>query len=100
MQHPAGTIIPVKLNGEEFPTIIDEKGAQRFIKNRIVQRLMDHFPGGMNQLSIDYQEGRFTQHEYMLFCISLGYSVCGFGDLSAFEDIEIDNPLWDELEKN
>jgi hypothetical protein len=60
----------------------------------------------LNKLSVDYQEkrGGFTKREYAEFNMQLGYSVCGFSELSLFQSYDIENPVWDyeeaERERN
>jgi hypothetical protein len=53
----------------------------------------------MNELAMRYHRGEFTVRDYAEANIFIGYSVSGFCNLSAFEDMEISNPLWDDDEK-
>lgn len=89
-----GEVIVVKIGGKPFETIIDNDGVQRFKVNKLFDRLYKSGRIDLNQLAIDYQRGLFTQEEYLHFYLGLGYSVSGFSELSFFEDLEIDNPLW------
>lgn len=54
----------------------------RFIENRIVARLVDSFPGGMNAIA----EGGFTNEEHMQLAQLIGYSVHGYATLSYVSD--------------
>jgi hypothetical protein len=90
-----GEIIIVKVGDKPYETVIDKDGTQRFRANSLVRHLCDSGRVDLNQLCIDYQQGRFTQEEYLHFNMGLGYSVCGLAELSSFEDLEIDNPLWE-----
>lgn len=103
-----GDIIYVTVDDCKYKTIIDEDGVQRFLldptnllwkrwsgdnEKRIGQGTED-----LNTLSIAYQRGQFDQKTYMEFNMSLGYSVYGFSELSAFENLKLINPLWDQDE--
>lgn len=87
--------IMVKVGGIEYPTVIDERGTQRFIGNKLLCHLVDSGQVDLNRLGIDYQHEKFSQREYAEFNMMLGYSVSGFAGLSSFHDFEIENPLWE-----
>lgn len=89
-----GEVIIVKVGGKPYETVIDKDGVQRFKVNQLLSHLQTSGHIDLNQLAIDYQRGLFTQEEYLHFYMGLGYSVSGFSELSFFEDLEIDNPLW------
>lgn len=103
-----GDVIQVKVGGVSYDTVIDTSGTQRFRKNLdnpLLKRLRNnpreiHNPKGdvedLNEMSIRYGRGEFSKREYAEMNMANGYSVCGFADLSSFEDWDIDNPLWDE----
>lgn len=106
-------IIMVKLNGREFPTHIDEHGVQRFVGNQIIYNYVHRNIGlweklkhgeferlggyGLNEVSIDYRVGMtgITLDEMLDFFTGMRYSVSGMIDLSHFEAVEVENPLWD-----
>lgn len=84
----------VKVGGKEYPTIMD-KGVQRFIADPIIQKLYRAQLLDLNRLSCEYQKNKLlTKREYAEFNMKLGYSVCGFADLSFFQSYKIENPLW------
>jgi tRNA/tmRNA/rRNA uracil-C5-methylase (TrmA/RlmC/RlmD family) len=85
----------VKVGEIEYSTVIDEHGTQRFVKNKLLCHLVDSGQVDLNRLSIDYQHEKFSQREYAEFNMMLGYSVSGFSELSSFDDLEIENPLWE-----
>ncbi len=95
-----GDIIVVKVGGKEYETIIDDNGVQRFRENTALRALVNasRDAGGvsLNELAVMYARGGITQRDYAEFNMMLGYSVCGFADLSPFEDMRIENPLHPE----
>lgn len=88
--------IPVVIGGVEYESIIDENGVQRFEGNEVIRYLSDTGIIDLNQLYLDYRDGKFSQRDYLEFYISLGYSVTGIAELSMFKDIRIENPKWEE----
>lgn len=91
-----GQKITVKVGGKEYLTVIDKQGTQRFIANKLMRHLVDAKMVDLNQLSSDYQNKKgFTKREYAEFNMQLGYSVCGFAELSLFQSYDIENPVWD-----
>lgn len=104
-----GDRITVLVGGQPYETVIDERGTQRFVENpsnALVCRLRNRTDGrparpgadvaDLNEMSMRYRRGEFTQREYAEMNMALGYSVDGFYELSSFEDMDIDNPLDDE----
>ncbi len=96
-----GDVIKVKVDGVEYDTIIDKDNVQRFRQNEVVRFIVGTGAGqiSLNQLAIDYQRGAnppFSERAFAEFNMMLGYSVCGFADLSFFENMEIENPLWED----
>lgn len=101
-----GQIIPVMVGDQPYETVIIN-GVQRFIEdknNPLYRRLQRDTVGvvnpagdivDLNDMAIRYHRGEFSQREYAEFNMALGYSVGGFCDLSSFEDMDIDNPLWE-----
>lgn len=90
-----GDEILMKVGGIEYTTVIDEYGIQRFKINSLIRHLYDEGIFDLNQLCIDYLNGKFNQRDYAEFNMQTGYSVCGFAELSSFQDMEIENPLWE-----
>ena len=89
-----GDVITVKVGGKPYQTVIDDEGTQRFQVNKLFRHLQGSCRIDLNQLGIDYANGLFTQEEYLHFYMGIGYSVSGLSELSMFEDLEIENPLW------
>lgn len=90
----------VRVGGVVYPTIIDEQGTQRFIENPVIRYILDEqvTVGGkplLNAIGIAYHRGLFgrgpeAQRAYAEFNMALGYSVCGFEELSSFQDMEVE----------
>jgi hypothetical protein len=89
-------IIEVKVNGVGYPTHIDDQGVQRFVGNGVLLHLYESGSIDMNQLRREYHQAKFSQKDYMEFHIGIGYSVHGFCDLSVFEDVIVENPVWED----
>jgi hypothetical protein len=88
--------IKVKVNGKEYDTIIDKEGVQRFVKNDVIDYLFNSGKIDVNKLSIDFYNKKFDKRSFAEFNMMLGYSICGFRDLSFFQDWKIENPLWNK----
>ena len=102
--------IVVKLNGKEYQTEM-VNGVQRFVPNPVVKKLLDKNSNvycslgyrkfeelglySLNEISLDFYQGEFTVEDMLDFYTQTGYSVSGMLDLSYFEDVEVENPLWD-----
>ena len=108
METKPGDKITIIVDGRPYETYIDESGVQRFPKDT-THPLWDRWAGDghdregrgtedMNDLARAYSRGEFDQRTYMEFNMSVGYSVCGFCELSSFHDLRLVNPLWDETE--
>jgi len=115
MEYTTGDHIPVKVNGTEYDTVIDERGVQRFVGNPIVAayvtasakaynkwlvenpietRNWDEAPFTLND--IDYTpNGTYTLDQLIEFSTLHGYSVAGMCDLSFMSNVEVVNPVWD-----
>lgn len=89
-----GDKVMIRLDGFEYPTIIDDQGVQRFYKNEVVDHLFEAGRLDLNKLALEFRQGKFSLRHYAEFYMSLGYSVSGFMDLSAFSEMKIENPLW------
>lgn len=91
-----GTKIPVKIGKQTLVTVIDENGTQRLPTNPIYRALLDSGALDLNQLCSAYQRGNISKKDYLEFYLNIGYSVCGFSDLSFFQGYKIHNPLWEQ----
>lgn len=94
-QWKVGDVIVVKVGGKEYETIIDEDNVQRFRRDTVIYHLYKTGQIDLNRLSVDYRRGHFDKRDYAELNMATGYSVCGFADLSAFQDMEIENPVWE-----
>lgn len=90
----------IKINGDTYPTIIDEHGTQRFPKNRIVEDLLKETNHGNAGRYLDLNEiwqrsrgvSGYTADEIKEFYRLIGISICGYADV--FPDDKIKNPMW------
>lgn len=89
----------VKVNGKSYETYIDGKGIQRFFDNSCISWLIDEKIIDLNRLEIAYQSGKFNKKDYAEVIIKSGYSVSGFISLSSFQDMKIENTLWENDER-
>ena len=64
----------------------DKHGTIRFRKNAIVRFLLDAGPYDLNDLSIM----NFSDNDWEQFAQLIGYSLCGFGELSYVSDAAYD----------
>jgi len=64
------------------PLELDEEGKIRFKQNAIVRYLLDSGGIDMNQLALI----PFSQDDREQFAQLIGYSLCGFGELSYVSD--------------
>ena len=89
----------VKIDGREFETEM-VNGVQRFKGNPVVDKMcMENIHGRLytpNDVAVDYHNGLFTKEEVQEFNILIRYSVSGAMDLSCFDGVTVDNPLWGE----
>ena len=88
--------IIVKLNGKEYISYIDSKGVQRFKTNSVVNDIFNIFNINLNTLSFNFLQGKYTKQEWIEFYTMIDYSLDGFSCLSDFQDVEIENPLWED----
>jgi hypothetical protein len=90
-----GDVIYVRVGGRRYKTIIDAHGVQRFKENGLLRHLVDTKVIDLNKLAVTYMMGKpFSRRHYAEFMMSIGYSVCGFAELSNFQGMAIENPLW------
>lgn len=87
--------IKVKIGKKEYDTYIDKNGVQRFIKNKVVCYLVDEGIIDLNKLRMDFHDKKFPTIDYLEFHMLMGYSICGFSELSPFYGYQIKNPLWE-----
>lgn len=95
VEEPAKEVM-VKVGGVQYPTIIDQDGVQRFKINTLFHYLLNSGMVDMSRLADGFQQGSFTQAEYLAFYMGIGYPVSGLAELSFFEDLKIENPLWQQ----
>lgn len=76
-KHNQKTIMPIQ------PIEKDVDKTKRFVPNRIVRMLLDT---GIIDLG-DIAKLDFTDQERMQFAQLIGYSLCGFGELSYVDDV-------------
>lgn len=109
-------VFVVKINGRSYDTFIDSFGNQRFVGNRVVERLMKEtqkrFIAGLiapdkydeNEKLVEkeelfnigdlgelYIQNEFTFEEYLDFYALLGYNLSSLKMLPEFEKIAIEN---------
>lgn len=90
-----GDIIEVSVGGKIYLSEIDEHHTQRFLEIKDYYKKYDNGEYDLNQLMVDYIDGKMTQREYAELNIGIAYSVNGFSELHNFHDMQLINPLWD-----
>lgn len=63
----------------DHPVVIDDKGTIRFRETK------NFFDYDLNQMSVDYQQGRITREDYMQFNRDIGYSLSGYWEILGDE---------------
>lgn len=97
-----GDKIPIKINGIEIMTEIDDNGVQRLPRNKILDY---YICGRVGKRESIYQYcklneiaerigGQFSEEDRRFVYQNIGYSVCGYAE--CFEDDIIENPLWED----
>lgn len=100
MERKNHNIVKVKVGGVEYDTVLVKGDLQRFVQNDILARCVENGLIDMNRARILYHEGKMgTKRQYAEFHMAIGYSVRGFEELSLFQDMEIENPLWEKDEE-
>jgi len=98
-----GDIIPIKINGVEIMTEIDEHCVQRLPRNKIIDYYIcgtynkertDLIGCKLNEIAEKVAYGRFSEEDRRFVYQNIGYSVCGYQE--CFEDDVIENPLWED----
>ncbi len=106
-----GDVIPVKVDGKVYETVIDENGVQRFRENSVLDYMFRHAPDGrelnmmdgrdihngmmnLNTLVGAFRQGKFEKRDFLEFRIA-GHSVSWLLELSEFAGTVVENPLWD-----
>ncbi len=79
MPHPMQPIGLDGYDGNEH----NPGGTARFKQNAIVRSLLDMGPYDLNKLTIMVAHGLFREEDYVQLMQLIGYSVCGFGELSS-----------------
>lgn len=72
------------------PIAKDERGTYRFVKNRIVEMLLEEGPFDMNRIAVQMIERGWTENEYFQFAQLIGYSVNGipYPDLLSESEVQ------------
>lgn len=93
---PPGSIIPVTINGEQFMSVIDHQGIQRFSRVRQIDELVNASVIDLNQLAIATKKARpqVSEDTRRWLYRAMGYSLTGYAEIFP-RDI-IANPLWNE----
>lgn len=64
----------------------DGMGVIRFKENKIVSALLETSPMDLNEIGMGVHRGRFSNEDQIQLAQLIGYSHCGFGDLSYVDD--------------
>lgn len=64
---------------------LDEQGVARFVENEIVRHILDHGGIDLNELAMSFHAAEHRE-DFEQFAQLIGYSVCGFADLSYASD--------------
>jgi len=64
------------------PIFVDDSGTLRFRANRVVEYLLDNGGLDMNALALAAYNHNFSNEDRQQFAQLIGYSLCGYGDLS------------------
>lgn len=87
------------LVGEEEPMQpvgVDQYGTHRFLENRIVRDMVEFArPHGfdLNEMATRAAQGQYSQSEREQFAQLIGYSVCGYLDLSYVSNKSADRAI-------
>jgi len=94
-------------NNDEIIVYLDDRpyltriidNIQRFVEyeNHFLIEQEKKYGENANDTCIRYHRKEFSQRDYAEYNMSIGYSVCGFCDLSNFHDMIFINPLWGEV---
>ena len=95
MEYKPGDKVMIKIGDRDMETVIDEHGVQRLPDNPVYSALFDSGALDLNALAVAYHKGKISFENYLEYYLHIGYSVDGFADLSAFQELEITNPIWD-----
>ena len=96
MKFKPGDKIPIKIGDREIMTTIDKNGTQRLPSNPVFVALFDAGVVNMNDLVRAYHYNKISFENLLEYYLNIGYSVCGFAELSNFQHLEIENPLWEK----
>jgi len=91
-----GDKINITIGEKTIETWIDKYGTQRLPNNPLFSALFECEALDLNRLAIAYRRSQINFEHYLEYYLNIGYSVCGFAELSSFEHLEIKNPLWEE----
>ena len=91
-----GDKIMIKIGDVAVVTVIDEHGTQRLPSNSLYMELYQSGALGLDDLYAAHYDGDISFDNYLEFYLNIGYSVGGFSELSAFQHLEIKNPVWED----
>ena len=92
MKAAPGAIVPIKVNGKEVLTHIDDAGQQRMPLNKIIRYLTSGNKNfDLNEMWRMVEIGMFSMDEARLIYQNNGYTIGGYQEM--FEDDVIENPL-------
>lgn len=88
--------IEIQVGGKTYEASREDNGRLRFVKNPdhfLIKRMSPIFGGEGNEdpnsMAIAYAKGEFSLRDYAEMNIAMGYSIDGFEELHAFEELEI-----------
>ena len=87
-----GDIVPIKVNGKEVYTYIDDVGCQRMPLNKIIRYLTHGNKNfDLNEMWRMVDIGMFSLDDARLIYQNNSYTLCGYQEM--FPDDVIENPL-------
>ena len=91
-----GDRIMIRIGAKPVLTYIDERGTQRIFPNRIIREVSNtNKVTDPNTIRAMYEQGHYSLEEYLEYDLQTNWSVCGLCELSRYEFIDVDNPMWD-----
>ena len=91
-------------NGYKYPSqpiVKGEDGMIRFAENRIISAMLEHCKStgfDLNYIHVEAQEGAFSVEEIEQFNQLIGYSVCGFCEISCHRE-SVKVRVWKKAQK-
>lgn len=92
----AGDRIMIRIGAKPVLTYIDERGIQRILPNRIIRDVAETNRSlDLNMIAALHAQGNYSLQEYLEYDLLTNWSVCGFCELSRYQFLDVDNPVWD-----